>query len=287
MQSHSGFKNIDWTSELRVGVGAAVQPAFERNSGTTQSKTCKASAIGVFPDGAHLEICSNFIVFNSNGDAIMKTDAQLQQDVIAELKWEPSVNPAQIGVEVKDGIVTLAGHVSSYAEKLDAERAAQRVAGVKALAVEMDVTLPGASKRNDADIARSVENVIEWLTYLPNDSVKVKVEGGWITLTGEVDWEYQRQAALSAVRYLMGVTGVSNLIAVKPKISLSAVKSDIEAALKRRAKSDAQNISVKVQGADVTLTGTVHSWSERDLASQAAWNTPGVRKVVDHMTVAY
>lgn len=217
----------------------------------------------------------------------MKTDAQLQQDVIAELKWEPSVNAAQIGVEVKDGIVTLAGHVSSYAEKFDAERAAQRVAGVKALAIEMDVTLPGASKRNDADIARSAENVIEWLTYLPEDSVKVKVEGGWITLSGEVDWEYQRQTALSAVRYLMGVTGVSNLIAVKPKVSLSAVKSDIEAALKRRAKSDAQNISVKVQGADVTLTGTVYSWSERDLASQAAWSTPGVRKVVDNMIVAY
>jgi osmotically-inducible protein OsmY len=217
----------------------------------------------------------------------MKTDAQLQQDVIAELKWEPSVNAAQIGVEVKDGVVTLAGHVSSYAEKYDAERAAQRVAGVKALAIEMDVTLPGSSKRNDADIARSAENSIEWLTYLPIDSVKVKVEGGWITLSGGVDWDYQREAAFSAVRYLMGATGVSNQIVVKPKVSLSAVKSDIEAALKRRAKSDAQSISVKVQGADVTLSGTVHSWSERDLASNAAWGAPGVRKVVNNMTVAY
>jgi osmotically-inducible protein OsmY len=217
----------------------------------------------------------------------MKTDAQLQLDVIAELKWEPSVNAAQIGVEVKDGIVTLAGHVSSYAEKYDAERAAQRVAGVKALAIEMDVTLPGSSKRNDTDIARSAENTIEWLTYLPNDSVKLKVEGGWITLSGEVHWDYQREAAFSAVRYLMGVTGVSNQIVVKPKVSLSAVKSDIEAALKRRAKSDAQSISVKVQGTDVTLSGTVHSWSERDLASNAAWGAPGVRKVVDNMTVVY
>jgi osmotically-inducible protein OsmY len=217
----------------------------------------------------------------------MKTDAQLQQDVMAELNWEPSVNAAQIGVEVKDGIVTLAGHVDSYAEKFDAERAAQRVAGVKALAIEMDVTLPGSSKRNDADIARSAENVLEWMTYLPKGSVKLKVEGGWITLSGEVDWEYQRQTALSGVRYLMGVTGVSNQIAVKSKVSLSAVKSDIEAALKRRAKSDAQNISVKVQGGDVTLSGTVHSWSERELASDAAWGTPGVRKVVDNITVAY
>jgi osmotically-inducible protein OsmY len=217
----------------------------------------------------------------------MKTDTQLQQDVMAELKWEPSVNAAQIGVEVKDGIVTLAGHVDSYAEKFDAERAAQRVAGVKALAIEMDVTLPGSSKRNDADIARSAENVLEWMTYLPKGSVKLKVEGGWITLSGEVDWEYQRQAALSGVRFLMGVTGISNQIAVKSKVSLSAVKSDIEAALKRRAKSDAQNISVKVQGGDVTLSGTVHSWSERELASDAAWGTPGVRKVVDNITVAY
>src|SRR5450755_4002741 len=148
----------------------------------------------------------------------MKTDAQLQQDVIAELNWEPSVNAAQIGVEVKDGIVTLAGHVSSYAEKYAAERAAQRVCGVKALAVEMNVNLPGSSKRIDADIARSAENVLEWMTYLPKDCVKVKVEGVWITLSGEVAWEYQRQAAVSAVRYLMGVTGVSDQIAIKPKV---------------------------------------------------------------------
>ena len=217
----------------------------------------------------------------------MKTDAQLQQDVIAELNWEPSVNAAQIGVEVKDGIVTLAGHVSSYAEKYAAERAAQRVSGVKALAVEMNVNLPGSSVRIDADIARSAENVLEWMTYLPKDCVKVKVESGWISLSGEVDWEYQRRGAVDAVRNLMGVTGVSNQIVIKPKVSLSAVKSDIEAALKRRALLDAQEISVKVQGADVTLSGTVHSWSERDLARNSAWATPGVRNVVDNLTVAY
>jgi osmotically-inducible protein OsmY len=217
----------------------------------------------------------------------MKTDAQVQQDVIAELEWEPSINAAQIGVEVKDGIVTLAGHVSSYAEKWDAERAAQRVSGVKALAVEMDVKLAGSSKRNDADIARSAQDVLQWTAYLPKDSVKVMVEDGWITLSGEVDWEYQRQAAVGGVRYLMGVTGVSDQIVVKPKVSLSAVKSDIEAALKRRATADAQKISVGVRGGDVTLTGTVHSWSERDLARNAAWGTPGVRNVVDNITIAY
>jgi osmotically-inducible protein OsmY len=217
----------------------------------------------------------------------MKTDTQVQQDVIAELKWEPSVNAAQIGVEVKDGIVTLAGHVSSYAEKWDAERAAQRVSGVKALAIEMDVKLSGSSKRTDADIAGSAENALQWITYLPKDSVKVMVEDGWITLSGEVNWEYQRQTAAGAVRYLVGVTGVSNQIAIIPKVSLSAVKSDIEAALKRRAQADAQKISVEVRGADVTLTGTVHSWSERELATHSAWGTPGVHNVVNNITVTY
>ena len=215
----------------------------------------------------------------------MKTDTQLQQDVIAELKWEPSVNAAHIGVEVINGIVTLAGHVSSYAEKLGAKRAAQRVSGVKALAVEMDVKLAGLCKRTDADIAGSVENVLQWTTSLPKEGVKVMVENGWVTLSGEVDWDYQRQDAARGVRHLMGVIGVSDQIAIKPKVSLSAVKSDIEAALKRRAKADAQRISVEISGADVTLTGTVHSWSERNAARHSAWGTAGVRNVVDHMTI--
>jgi len=146
----------------------------------------------------------------------MKTDAQIQQDVIEELKWEQSVNASQIGVEVNNGIVTLAGHVGSFAEKWDAERATQRVSGVKALAIEIDVTLPGSSHRNDVDIARSAENVLEWSTYLPRDHVKVMVEDGWITLTGEVDWEYQKQAVATGVRYLMGVKGISDNITIRP-----------------------------------------------------------------------
>ena len=217
----------------------------------------------------------------------MKTDTQVQLDVLAELKWEPSVNAAHIGVEVSDGVVTLAGHVGSYAEKWDAERAAQRVSGVKALAVEMDVKLSFSSKRTDADIAGSAQNALEWSTYMPKGRVKVMVEAGWITLSGDVDWEYQRKTAEGAVRYLMGVTGVSNSITLKPRISLSAVKADIEAALKRRAISDAKGISVDVQGADVTLSGTVHSWDERDTARNSAWGTPGVRNVVDKMAIAY
>ena len=217
----------------------------------------------------------------------MKTDAQIQQDVIAELKWEPAINAAQIGVEVKEGIVTLAGQVGTFGEKWDAERAAQRVLGVKALAVEVDVKLSGLSKRTDADIARAAENVLEWSTYVSKDRVKVMVETGWITLTGDVDWEYQRQAAEGAVRYLMGVTGVSNQIAIKAIASSIALKSDIEAALKRRAITDAQDILVAVNGANVTLTGTIQNWSERDLARNSAWGTPGVRNVIDKMTVEY
>jgi osmotically-inducible protein OsmY len=217
----------------------------------------------------------------------MKTDAQLQQDVIAELKWEPSINAEDIGVEVKDGVVTLVGHVSSYAEKRGAETAAQRVAGVKALVVEMDIILPGPNKPTDADIARSAENVLEWLEPIASDTVKVMVEGGWITLSGEVDWDFKRAAAARAVHYLMGVTGITNDIALKAAVSQSTVKSGIEAALKRRASADAQNIWVDVRGGDITLSGSVHSWSERDLARQAVWSTPGVRNVVDNLSIAY
>jgi osmotically-inducible protein OsmY len=217
----------------------------------------------------------------------MKSDKQVQRDVVAELGWEPSVNAAQIGVEVSDGVVTLAGHVGSYAEKLNAERAAQRVAGVKALAVEMDVTLPGSSRRLDTDIARSAENVLQWTTSVPAECTKVKVENGWITLSGQVEWDFQRKAAAEAVRHLMGVTGVSEQITIKPRVSSTIVKSDIEAALKRRAQSHADGISVEVRGNDVTLTGIVNSWSERQLAVNSAWGAPGVHNVMDNMTVTF
>lgn len=214
----------------------------------------------------------------------MKTDSQLQQDVMAELKWEPAVHSAQIGVEVKDGVVTLAGEVSSYSEKWHAESAAQRVAGVKALAVDMTVKLAALGKRSDTDIAQSANNILSW-TILPLDAVKVKVEGGWVTLSGDVEWQYQRQAAAHSVRYLSGVTGVSNQIVIKPALSAQIVKSDIEAALKRRASEDAKAISVDVKGSNVTLTGTVHSWAERELAKRSAWRSAGVLNVVDKMSL--
>jgi len=216
----------------------------------------------------------------------MKSDTQLQEDVLAELRWEPSVNAAHIGVEVTQGVVTLQGHVTSFSEKWDAERAAQRVAGVQGLAVEIAVELAGTDRRSDSDIVYAAQNVLQWTTSLPKDTIQVLVENGWITLTGTVDWEFQRQAATRAVRHLMGVTGVSDQIAIGSGVSLWAVKADIEAALKRRARNDAQQIQVEVHGADITLSGVVQSWSERALARHSAWGTPGVRSVVDRMTVA-
>ena len=216
----------------------------------------------------------------------MKTDSQLQQDVLAELEWEPSVNAAHIGVEVRDGVVTLAGHVDSYAEKWGAENAAQRVAGVKAMAIEMHVKLPGASERTDADIAKTATSAIEWLTTVPQGAVQVKVEHGRVSLTGEVDWAYQRWSAETSIRCLFGVTDVVNHILLKRRESSHrVVKSDIEAALKRRALADAKRVSVEVRDSVVTLSGEVPYWSDRELARMSAWSAPGVRDVVDKMTV--
>jgi len=216
----------------------------------------------------------------------MKTDALIQQDVMAELKWEPAVSATKIGVAVMDGVVTLTGHVDSFGEKWEAGRAAQRVAGVKAIATEIEVTLPGESRRDDADIARTAENILQWLTIVPSESVKVVVENGWITLSGELSWDYQRMAAVRAVRHLMGVRGVSDQIAIKHAVFQTDVQSDIKAALQRQANQDAHGISVTVDGGNVTLTGTVQSWWERDLARRSAWNTAGVHKVVDNLVVA-
>jgi osmotically-inducible protein OsmY len=217
----------------------------------------------------------------------MKTDRQLQQDVSAEVEWEPSVHAAHIGVAVKDGVVTLAGRVDSYAEKWSAERVAQRVSGVKAMATELTVQLTSLSKRTDADIAASVENLLEWSATLPAGVIRVMVEGGWVTLSGTVDWKYQKQSAADSIRHLMGVIGVSDQISIKPAVSATVVKSDIESALKRAALADAQNIAVTVHGTDVTLSGTVHNWAERETATNSAWSTPGVRNVVDMMTLAH
>lgn len=216
----------------------------------------------------------------------MKSDLQLQKDVMAELSWEPSVNATDIGVVVKGGVVTLTGHVDSYSEKWHAELAARRVAGVCALAVEVDVKLPGSSVRNDADIAKSAENVLSWLAYLPADAVTLSCEKGWLTLFGEVQWEYQRKAVPDALSHLLGVRGVSNQILIRPSVSAKLVKAEINAALERQAHLDADQIEVVINGNTVTLSGKVHSMAEHDLTSQSVWRSPGVHNVVNHLKIS-
>ena len=215
----------------------------------------------------------------------MKTDTQIRQDVIAELQWEPSVQAAEIGVEVKDGVVTLAGYVDTFSQKWHAERAAQRVVGVRALVVGLAVRLTGLTERTDGDIAQAAGNVLEWTSLVPADAIKVMVERGWVTLTGEVDWQFQRQAATDGVRHLMGVTGVSNQINIKPAAITGSIKSDIEEALRRSSIADASNIYVALDGSVVTLSGTIQRWDERDTAIYSAWGTPGVYNVIDEMTL--
>jgi osmotically-inducible protein OsmY len=217
----------------------------------------------------------------------MKNDVDLQRDVFDELKWEPAVHSTDIGVIVKDGVVTLEGVVDSYPEKWAAERAAKRVSGVKALALELEVKLPGFGKQSDADIAEAAENALKWDVLVPQDRIKVTVEKGFLTLEGQVDWEFQRSAAKRAVQYLTGVKGVANAITVKPKVAPTDVKAQIEAALKRNAILDAQQIKVQADGGKVTLRGNVRSWAERDEAEAAAWAAPGVNEVTDFIAVTY
>ena len=213
----------------------------------------------------------------------MKTDTELQQDVCAELLWEPSVQAGNIGVAAHHGVITLTGRVSTFAQKWRAEEAALRVSGVHGLAVEIDVQLPALGRPNDADLAQSVERALEWVTPLLVDAVQVSVEDGWITLRGELDWHYQRQSVVDAVRNLSGIRGVSNQICITPPVNADAVQADIEAALLRHAHLDAQRIHVAVNGNAVTLTGTVDSWAERQAATDSAWRMAGVGNVVDHM----
>jgi osmotically-inducible protein OsmY len=216
----------------------------------------------------------------------MKTDAVLKQDVEAELAWDAIVNASQVGVAVKDGVVMLSGHLDSYAEKYAAERAAQRVKGVKGVAVELDVRLGLGAKRTDADIAAAADSALRWHALVPEDRIKVTVEKGWLTLSGDVEWDFQRQSAFKAVRPLTGVVGVSNTIALKPTVTPANITQRIQGALERQAMREAKGIEVIVSGGTVTLKGTVHSWAERNAAQGAAWSAPGITSVVNQLHVA-
>lgn len=213
-------------------------------------------------------------------------DLDLRQDVLEELEWDPSIDARNIGVGVEDGIVTLTGHVSTYTEKLDAEKITKRVYGVRGLANELGVTLPATAERTDADIASSAASALEWSTSVPKDRIKSSVTKGWVTLDGNVDWYYQKRSAEDAVRDLKGVRGVTNKILVKPTVTRAAdVRAKIESALKRNAEVDAKRIDVQTSDGSVTLRGSVRSWVERDDAVNAAWSAPGVTNVIDQIRI--
>ncbi len=213
------------------------------------------------------------------------TDIQLRQNILDELDFEPSIDAAGIGVAVDDGVVTLTGHVPSYAQKLAAEAAVRRVRGVRAIAQEIEVRYPSDPKTSDDEIAKRALNALRWDTTVPGEKIKLTVNKGLAILTGEVPWHYQRNAAESAVRRLFGVTGVLNNITIKPRAEASDVKRKIEDALKRHAEVEAQAIRVSVLNDKVTLDGKVDNWDERDAVENAAWSAPGVRFVEDHLTI--
>ena len=212
-------------------------------------------------------------------------DKELRAAVEQALDWEPIIDAKGIGVSIQDGVVTLSGHVPTYAEKREAERVAGLVRGVKAVACELEVELPAVLERSDEEIARAAANAIAWNTLLPKDAIQVWVDNGRVTLEGAVDWQYQRKAAGKCVRYLAGVRDVNNHVVVRPRADQVAVKAQIEAALLRNAQLDANRIHVDIHGDRVMLYGTVQSWLEREAAEQAAWSAPGVRDVENLLVV--
>ena len=217
----------------------------------------------------------------------MKNNAELQTDVQNAIKWEPLLNAAEIGVTAKDGVVKLTGFVDSYAKKMEAENAAKKVIGVKALVENIEVKFPSTFTKTDAEVAKEVLTGLKDNWSVPDDKVKVKVENGWVTLDGDLHWNFQREAAKNAINYLTGVKGVTNNIKIKSETHDAIEKKDVENAIGRSWSVDDSDINVSVSGTTVTLTGTVHSWYQREEAGRIAWNTPGIYFLKNELVIDY
>ena len=215
----------------------------------------------------------------------MKTDNELKSDVANELAWDPAINATAIGVAVSNGVVTLTGHLDTFGEKYAIERALRRIHGVKAIALELDVKLSPQHQRSDTEIAQAIELALQWNTHVPADQIRVTVDHGHVTLTGEVEWNHQRLRAETVAHPLIGVTGISNQITLRRRLTEDGVKTRIDQALKRQAQREAGRVRAEINGSTVTLHGTVHSWQERDAAAGAAWSAPGVHAVVNELQI--
>lgn len=215
----------------------------------------------------------------------MKSDIQIQEDVMEQLKWEPFLNASQIGVSVKNGVVTLSGQVDSYTKKLAAENAAKKIAGVKAIAEDIQVGISHSYHKTDTEIAEAILNVLRWHSAVQEEKIKIKVESGNVKLEGEVEWEYQRANIMEAIKKITGVCSIINFITVKPKITPSDIEQKISAAFHRSATIDAGKITADVMGSRVTLRGTVHSYTEKEDAENAAWNAPGVLSIENKLEI--